>query len=265
MEHETEEQRVGQAQESWAAQLAAWAIDPEILAAAPESPYGFPAGLFGSHRGAASTHRAITAALPSGGMLLDIGCGGGAASIPVAARAGVLLGVDSSERMLQAFTAAAESTGTPVRTWHGAWAEVAADVPTADVAVAANVVYNVPDIADFLQTMTAHARYRVVIELTDSHPWTSIAPLWRHFHHQERPEGPTTADFLQVTTELGFAAHVETFKRPAAWADAAPDVVIAFNRRRLCLPVDREPEVAAAMRELPPAPSMLASTVWWDL
>lgn len=251
------------AQQRWTAQLAAWTIDPEILAGAPESPYGFPEGLFGSQSGAESTHRAIRVALPDGGSLLDIGCGGGAASIPLAPIVGSLLAVDSSERMLAAFSEAAQTSGIPTRTWLGTWADVAPDVPVADVAVAANVVYNVPDIGNFLHTMTAHARRRVVIELTDSHPWTSMAPLWRRFHHQERPDGPTTADFLDVTTELGFHPRVETFRRVTPWANASPDVVLAFNRRRLCLPVEREPEVAAAMRELPAAGPGTASTVWW--
>jgi len=255
---------MGRAEEDWAAQLAAWAIDESILAAAPESPYGFPPGLFGTDRGAASTHRAIVAALPEGGTLLDIGCGGGAASIPVAGRAGLLIGVDSSERMLESFGAAAKAVGAPTRTLHGAWADVCGEVPEADVVVAANVVYNVPDIGDFLRTMTDHARRRVVVELTDSHPWTSMAALWRHFHHQDRPDGPTIADFLDVMIELGFDAHVETFHRVSVWANATPEVVLAFNRRRLCLPVEQESEVAAVMRELEPAAPMSASTVWWD-
>jgi hypothetical protein len=34
------------AAEQWADELAAWRIDPAILAAAPESPYGFPPALF---------------------------------------------------------------------------------------------------------------------------------------------------------------------------------------------------------------------------
>jgi len=58
---------VAAAQEAWAAQLAACAIDPEILAGAPESPYGFPPGLFGTLSGAESTHRLSSANPRAGG------------------------------------------------------------------------------------------------------------------------------------------------------------------------------------------------------
>lgn len=255
---------MGAAAQAWREQLEAWAIAPDILAAAPESPYGFPPGLFGSRAGAPTTHAAIRGSLPDAGTLLDIGCGGGAASIPLAPYVGSLLAVDSSAELLEVYAGAAAAAGVPVRTWHGVWSAVAANVPGADVAVAANVVYNVPDIGGFLQTMTEHARHRVVIELTDSHPWTGMAALWKHFHGQERPTGPTTADFLAVITELGYDASVSTFERPMAWAQASPDVILAFNRRRLCLPVERESEIAAAMRAMPAPPLGSASTVWWD-
>src|SRR5215210_4279323 len=98
----------------WAEELAAWAIDPELLAAAPESPYGFPAGLFGAGRGAPVTHEVVRAAAPR--SVLDVGCGGGAASIPVGAAE--LLGVDESAELLDRFAAAA---GPGARTWHGRW------------------------------------------------------------------------------------------------------------------------------------------------
>src|SRR3954464_14063385 len=151
----------------WAEELAAWAIDPAILAAAPESPYGFPPGLFGSRRGSAGphhggrrgsrrgsavTHEAVRGGLP--GSVLDVGCGGGAASVPVGAAE--LLAVDESPAMLERYRAAA--AGTPGRTWCGRWPDVAAEVPAADVVVTANVVHNVPDLAPFLRQLTAHAR-----------------------------------------------------------------------------------------------------------
>jgi len=240
----------------WAEELAAWAIDPELLAAAPESPYGFPAGLFGADRGAPVTHQAVREVHPH--SVLDVGCGGGAASIPVGAPE--LLGVDESAELLALFAAAA---GPGTRTWRGRWPDVAGQVPAADVVVSANVVYNVPDIADFLTALTRHARRRVVVELTDVHPWTSMAGLWRHFHGQERPSGPTTELFADVLTELGLAWEHRSWPRQDPWRDAPADVVLAFTRRRLCLPASRDGEVAAAMERFADPRPRSGTTYWW--
>jgi SAM-dependent methyltransferase len=243
------------ATDRWARELAAWAIDPELLAAAPESPYGFPPGLFGAHRGAAATLDAVRAISPA--SVLDVGCGGGAASVPVGAAE--LLGVDESAELLSRFAAAG---GPGTRTWLGRWPDVAGQVPAADAVVCANVVYNVPDLADFLRELTVHARGRVVVELTDRHPWTAMAGLWRHFHGQERPAGPTAELFGAVLGELGLVADSVTWSRADPWAEAAPDVVLAFTRRRLCLPADRDPEVAEAMTRFADDRPRTATTGW---
>lgn len=240
----------------WAQELAAWAIDPQLLAAAPESPYGFPAGLFGADRGAPITHQVVREAEPV--SVLDIGCGGGAASIPVGAPE--LLGVDESAELLSRFAAAA---GPGARTWHGRWPDIADRVPVVDVVVAANVVYNVPDVAAFVRALTGHARRRVVVELTDTHPWTSMAGLWRHFHGQERPSGPTAELFGAVLTELGLDADSRTWPRTDPWRDAPADAVLAFTRRRLCLPAARDGEVAAAMERFADERPRTRTTYWW--
>ena len=241
----------------WADELAAWAIDPELLAAAPESPYGFPAGLFGRSAGAAATHDAVRAVSP--GSLLDVGCGGGAASVPVGAAE--LLGVDESPELLALFRTAAGRT--PVRTWAGRWPDVAGEVPVADAVVCANVTYNVPDIAPFVAALTTHARRRVVVEMTDAHPWTSMAGLWRHFHGQQRPSGPTAALFAEVLAELGVHAGSRTWPREDPWRDAPDDVVLAFTRRRLCLPAERDEEIAAAARRHRDDRPRTGATFWW--
>ncbi|SFK35065.1 class I SAM-dependent methyltransferase [Geodermatophilus ruber] len=241
----------------WAAELAAWTIDPEILAAAPESPYGFPPGLFGGVRRPGRTVDTVRAAAPA--SVLDVGSGGGAASIP--AGAAQLLAVDQSAELLDRYRSAAGST--PVRTWCGRWPDIAAEVPAADVVVAADVVYNVPDIAEFVAALTDHARRRVVVELSDRHPWTSMGALWRHFHGQERPGGPTAELFGEVLAELGIAAESATEPRPGPWEDAPADVVLAFTRRRLCLPASREAEVAEAMRRFHDGRPRTSTTYWW--
>ncbi|MGY1630144.1 class I SAM-dependent methyltransferase [Geodermatophilus sp. SYSU D01186] len=241
----------------WREELAAWAIDPAILAAAPESPYGFPPGLFGSDRRPGRTVDVVREVAPA--SVLDVGCGGGRASIPVGAAE--LLAVDSSPEMLDRYRAAAGAT--PVRTWCGTWPDVAGEVPVADVVVAADVVYNVPDIEEFVAALTGHARRRVVLELGDVHPWTSMGPLWRHFHGQDRPTGPSAALFGEVLAELGVAAESATESRPDPWQDAPADVVLAFTRRRLCLPVEREPEVAEAMRRFRDDRPRGSTTYWW--
>ena len=241
----------------WAEELAAWAIDPQILAAAPESPYGFPPALFGSDRGAAATLDAVRAVAPR--SVLDVGCGGGAASIPVGAAE--LLAVDESAELLQRYRSAAAPT--PVRSWCGRWPDIAGEVPPGDVAVAANVVYNVPDVAPFLTELTVHARRRVVVELTDAHPWTSLAPLWRHFHGQDRPSGPTAELFGAVLAELGLRPESVTWPRTDLWRDAPEDAVVAFTRRRLCLPAFRDPDVLEAMRRFSDDRPRTATTFWW--
>ncbi|MGY1703043.1 methyltransferase domain-containing protein [Geodermatophilus sp. SYSU D00697] len=241
----------------WAEELAAWAIDPAILAAAPESPYGFPPGLFGSTRRPGRTVDVVGEVAPA--SVLDVGCGGGRASIPVGAAE--LLAVDSSPEMLERYRVAAGAT--PVRTWCGRWPDVAVEVPPADAVVAADVVYNVPDIAPFVDALTRHARRRVVVELSDLHPWTSLGALWRHFHGQDRPTGPSAELFGEVLAELGVTAESVTESRPDPWREAPEDVVLAFTRRRLCLPVEREPEVAAAMRRFRDDRPRTSTTYWW--
>jgi SAM-dependent methyltransferase len=267
------------ATERWAQALAAWAIPPEILAAAPESPWGFPTDVFARRADAAtpaaptpSTQRALEA-LPQGGAVLDVGCGAGAGSLPLAARAGHLIGVDSSRDLLDAFRERAERTGTTVTTIEGTWPDVADQTPVADVAVCHHVAYNVPDLAPFAQRLADHARRRVVVELTAQHPMSVLNDLWLRFHGLARPTTPTVDDALAVLREIGLSPQAVTWEAPAAgWSGPfAQQDLVAWVRRRLCLPPERDGEIAAVLGprivqqnggvSLPPRPVV---TVWWD-
>jgi SAM-dependent methyltransferase len=262
----------GPAARRWAEELAAWAIPPEILERAPESPWGCPPALFahaaeeavaaGPEAPSPSTRRALEA-LPEGGSVLDVGVGGGAASLPLAPPAARITGVDESPRMLAAFAALAERVGVEHSEIQGRWPEAVSRVGPADVVVCHHVFYNAPDLAAFVEALTARARRRVVVELTGVHPQASIDELWRHFHGIERPAGPTPDDAVAVLAELGLDSGLERWEAPSRWSGVPRQELVAFTRRRLCLPSERDPEVDAALDAsfaLGPRPLV---TLWW--
>jgi SAM-dependent methyltransferase len=238
----------------WRAELDAWAIPEEILAAAPESPWGFPVGLFRvrAERAAATRTPSNLEALrwlPPGGTVLDVGAGGGAASLPLAGRAGRLVAVDESAAMAAAFLEAAAKAGVEAEAVTGRWPEAAGRVGPAEVVVCHHVFYNVADLAPFAAALTDHARRRVVVELTDRHPLAAQAPLWRRFHGLERPAGPTADDAAAALRSLGLDPERQDWESaPRTGFDRLEDLV-AFTRRRLCLPADRDDEVERALLE----------------
>jgi SAM-dependent methyltransferase len=252
------------AAQRWADDLAAWTIPDVILAAAPESPFGFPPQLWGhgDEGELTPTHRWALEALPDGGTVLDVGAGGGAASLPLRQRAGHVTAVDESDAMLARFAEGAREHAVPFATVQGRWPDVAAEVPPADVVVCAHVLYNVPDIAPFVQALTDHARQRVVVELHHRHPWTTTAELWQRFHGLDRPDGPTVEDALDVLRELGLDPQVDRWTR-ALRPVADRSEYVAYVRRRVCVGPDRDVEIDAWLGDEVRLSPALTATLWW--
>ncbi len=240
----------------WRAELEAWAIPEEIVARAPESPWGFPVGLFQARAEQARvqqptpSNREALRCLPPGGTVLDVGAGGGAASLPLAGRAGRIVAVDQLPGMLEAFRAAARAAGVAAGTVQGRWPDVAGEVAPADVVVCNDVLYNVPDLAPFALALTSHARARVVTQLTARHPLVTLGPLWRRFHGLERPQGPVADDAVAALRTLGLEVAREDWTIRQGGSFERFEDLVAFTRRRLCLPAERDPEIAAALEPL---------------
>ncbi|HEX9259207.1 MAG TPA: methyltransferase domain-containing protein, partial [Acidimicrobiales bacterium] len=131
----------------WAEALGQWAVPEEILQRAPVAPWVHPPALFKVDVEAevpdTPSHRAARAALGDGGSVLDVGCGGGGSSLPLAPPATRLVGVDEQQGMLDNFAAACEAVGVSHAEVVGKWPDVADRVEVADVVVCHHVAYNV--------------------------------------------------------------------------------------------------------------------------
>jgi Methyltransferase domain len=258
-----------------------WALPESILAAAPEAPWGFPTELFRSRAELATpgaltfANRTARDALPSGGTVLDVGVGAGAASIPLHPSCGLITGVDSSSELLAEFQQQARRVGVAALPVAGAWPEVAPQVSIADVVVCNHVVYNVADLAPFVVALSAHARRRVVLELTSRHPTAWMADLWLRFHALPRPTRPDSDDAASLIRGLGYDVrrHAAVVPRRPGGFRHREDAVASI-RRRLCLDAARDEEVAEALGDRlardgdywsAAGPLEPLVTLWWDM
>lgn len=252
----------------WARELAAWEIPAEILASAPVPPWSFPTHAFvhAAERAlerARPSERVAAEALPQGGSVLDVGSGAGAGSLPLAARAGLLVAVDESEEMLAAFAAGAGERGVDHREVQGRWPDLAGRVGPADVVVCHHVLYNVADLVPFVRAMDSHARRRVVVELTDRHPMVPLNHVWKAIHGVDRPGGPSAADAVAVLEEMELPVRHFSEDRPSVWAGAGREGQVAFVRRRLCVGPERDADIERLLGDgLQEMRTIVA--MWWD-
>jgi len=259
----------------WQADLASWAIPDDILAQAPQSPWIHPVEMFtvdeaipDSPSGERAREAVFDAVRSDGhGLVLDVGCGGGRAAMALVPPATQVLGVDHQPQMLQAFATAAQRRGVAHQEFLGDWPQIQDQVPVGDVVVCHHVAYNVAQIVPFLRALDLHARRRVVLELPVVHPLTHLNPLWKRLWGLDRPTRPTAQDVQAIAIATGLDAHLQTWVDPT-WGNrvSLPRADrIRVARIRLCLPEEREDEVATAMDAQGEDQPRSIATLWWDV
>jgi hypothetical protein len=176
--------------------------------------------------------------------------------------------------MTEEFRRAAAAAGVDAVPVLGRWPVVADEVEPADVVVCAHVLYNVRDLEPFVQALDAHARRRVVIEITATHPLAWMTDLWLRFHGLERPTEPTADDAEDTLRDFGFDIRREDVERPSGPGGfRRREDAVGLIRRRLCLTPDRDDEVVEALGARLAQHEGLWSagpdtqrlvTMWWD-
>jgi SAM-dependent methyltransferase len=267
-----DEARVEQLAERWRSALAAWAPPPGTPPARPRplavAEYARRRDLVMQPSQRPLFRRAAEALDPPGSVL-DVGAGAGAASLPLADLTTALTAVDVDDRMLAEVGRRAREAGTPVTTVQGRWPEVSPDVGDVDVVVCAHVLYNVADVASFVDALSARARRRVVYAFTEVHPQSWVAAVRERLLGVARPTGPDARDAVALLEALDLGVRAERASQPPMPVDL--DSLVADVSDRLQLGPERADEVRAALvaggvdpdRPLHPLSRVDEVVCWW--
>ena len=206
--------------------------------------------------------------------VIDVGAGGGRFAAPLAERVREVTAVEPSAGMREVLAEAVGGKGN-VRIVPRPWPDGLADVQPADLVVCANVAYDVPDLAPFIQAMDRAARRHAALFLTLTHPIGAMASLWRQFRGWTVPSGPTYLDAAAVAFHLGLPVNVTLIPVQPTLVFPDWDAALALYRRRLGLRPDppRDAELRAALApmveeqggQLAVRPwERHAAVVWWQ-
>lgn len=206
--------------------------------------------------------------------VIDVGAGGGRFAAPLAERVREVVAVEPSAGMREVLAEAVAGKAN-VHIVPRPWPDALADVQPADLVVCANVAYDVPDLAPFIQALDQATRHRAALFLTLAHPIGAIAPLWRQFRGWTVPNGPTYLDAAAVAFHLGLPVNVTLVPVQPTLVFPGWDAALALYRQRLGLRPDprRDAELRAAL-----APMMEeqagqlvvrprerhAAVIWWE-
>ncbi len=255
------------AAERWRRGVEGWALPDRLQEEAPEPFVALDPERFRWRPDADAlqpvrpSRRRALEALPEGGSVLDVGVGGGASSLGLVPKAGLIIGVDPLPDMLASFEASARDAGVAARAVLGGWPEVADQVEPVDVAVCHHAIYRVSEIEPFLAALTAAARCRVVLEVSAHPPMVDLNPLLRAFHGIERTDRLVADDAEAVLAAMGVAVEREDLFLSPGERDLSPERV-AFVRGRVCVGPERDAEILRFLTDREVGDHQVVA-LWW--
>jgi SAM-dependent methyltransferase len=220
--------------------------------------------------------RRVFELLPDGGSVLDVGAGTGRFAVPIARHAGSLVAVEPSEDMAVHLRENVRNAGLEnVELIERDWLAVEAELPAADVALCAHVLYPHAELERWLRTLGGHARVAVVLALmADWGEPPVLLDLWRRFHGEPRVLQPSHFDAYAALYELGIPANVDVYEVGSVMARfESLDEAVAAMREHLLLP--ETPDTDAVLRDalyqhlvtaeggLSLQSRRIAAVVWW--
>lgn len=149
--------------------------------------------------------------------VLDVGAGTGRFALALAPHACHVTALEPNISMLSYLRQEAASRQlTNLTTLQCRWEDAPTDL-RADIVMCSHVLYPILDIVPFVQKLRAAAAQTCYIYMRAASYDALTAPLWQHFHGDERQQPPGYIHALDVLYELGIYTQVETIKMPFRW------------------------------------------------
>jgi SAM-dependent methyltransferase len=149
--------------------------------------------------------------------LLDVGAGTGRFALAFAPHVRQVIALEPNSAMLGFLRGEIEARGlSTISTVQSNWEDAPADL-RAEIVICCHVLYPVLDIVPFLQKLHRATRRACYLYLRATHIDALTAPLWQHFHGEERRQPPGYIHVLDVLYELGIYAGVEIVRAPYAF------------------------------------------------
>ncbi|HLI08857.1 MAG TPA: class I SAM-dependent methyltransferase [Ktedonobacteraceae bacterium] len=271
---------MGEAVERWQAMLDARArqMDAAYAQSGRTSADFWDRRACGYHRATKETtqsdpfFRRVSGEVTPQTTVLDVGAGTGRFSLALAPLVLRVTAVEPNTSMLSFLQQDAQQAGfTNISYLQSGWQD-APDELRADVVICSHVLYPIRDIEPFLAKLLKAADRTCYIY----HRATSIdsltAPIWRHFHGDERREPPAYIHVLDILFEMGVYADVEVVRIPPSLRYPSLDVAVRELQEQLILPGDEQTsqELRALLQDwlverdglfVPPVGDMVAAII----
>lgn len=135
--------------------------------------------------------------------VLDVGAGTGRLALALAPVVQHVTAVEPNAAMLDYLRHGASEEGLAhISFVPSTWQDAPGDL-RADFVICSHVLYAIKDIVPFLAKLHAATRYACYISMRATPFDTITAPLWRHFHGNERQYPPSSIHVLDVLYEMG--------------------------------------------------------------
>jgi SAM-dependent methyltransferase len=206
--------------------------------------------------------------------VLDVGAGTGRFTLALAPLVKQVIAVEPNSSMLSYLEQDAATQGlTNIATIATTWQDAPADLQ-ADIVICSHVLSPIREVDTFLTKLSTAARNACYLYLRVLHYDNFTAPLWRHFHGEDRYQQPGYIDALNVLYEMGIYANVEIVKTPGGMRFSSLDGAVEELQELLILP--RDEQTRNELRELLagwlverdgrlaiPIDEMKCAIVWW--